>query len=156
MSRRGSRKLEPGAIGATLLAMAGLKRLGLAHRARAALSLETFLPAVGQGAIGLPPEERRPRERGAGAIEEPTGFAALAVERIFLKVLDGSCRTPIAGLGRVTAGRLRFRGEVLRTDGSERFDIEAEGGVADAVELGAAAGRTLKARLPTGVLADKV
>ena len=151
------RKAESGAIGATLLAMAGLKRLGLAHRARAPLSLETFLPAVGQGAIALTARSGDSKTLDAlGAIADAPTFAELAAERAFLAELEGSCRTPIAGLGRVAAGRLRFRGEVLRTDGSERFDIEAEGSAAEAAELGAAAGRTLKARLPNGVLADRI
>lgn len=151
------RKAESGAIGATLLAMAGLKRLGLAHRVRAALSLETFLPAVGQGAIALTARDGDDKTLAAlGAIADTVTFAELAAERAFLAELEGSCRTPIAGLGRITAGRLRFRGEVLRTDGSERFDIEAEGNADEAAELGSAAGRTLKARLPNGVLADKI
>ncbi len=151
------RKAESGAIGATVLAMAGLKRLGLAHRARAPLSLETFLPAVGQGAIALTARSRDSRTLEAlGAIADPPTLAELAAERAFLFELEGSCRTPIAGLARAAAGRLRFRGEVLRTDGSERFDIEMEGNAADAAELGRAAGRTLKAGLPNGVLADRI
>ncbi|MFZ0601882.1 MAG: hydroxymethylbilane synthase, partial [Roseiarcus sp.] len=64
----------------------------------------------------------------------------------------GSCRTPIAGLARLEAGRLRLMGEVLRPDGSERFDISAEGAPADAERLGREAGRDLAARLPEGVL----
>ncbi len=151
------RKAESGAIGATLLAMAGLKRLGLAHRARAPLSLEAFLPAVGQGAIALTARSGDGKTLEAlSVIADPPTFAELAAERAFLAELEGSCRTPIAGLARAAAGRLRFRGEVLRTDGSERFDIEAEGGAVDAAELGRTAGRTLKARLPHGVLADRI
>ena len=151
------RKAESGAIGATLLAMAGLKRLGLAHRARASLNLETFLPAVGQGAIALTVRSGDGKTLEAlSAVADPPTFAELAAERAFLAELEGSCRTPIAGLARAAAGRLRFRGEVLRTDGSERFDIEAEGNAFDAAELGRAAGRTLRARLPNGVLADKI
>jgi hydroxymethylbilane synthase len=73
-------------------------------------------------------------------------------ERAFLAVLEGSCRTPIAGLARLEAGRLRFRGQVLRTDGSESFDIAAEGPQADAARLGAEAGRELLARLPAGAI----
>ena len=151
------RKAESGAIGATVLAMAGLKRLGLAHRARAPLSLETFLPAVGQGAIALTARSSDSRTlKALLAIADPPTLAELAAERAFLAELEGSCRTPIAGLARAAAGRLRFRGEVLRTDGSERFDIETEGNAADAAELGRAAGRTLKGSLPDGVLADRI
>jgi hydroxymethylbilane synthase len=147
------RKAESGAIGATLLAMAGLKRLGLLHRARAPLSLEAFLPAVGQGAIALTARtgDARAHDALAAIIHAPT-FAELAAERAYLAVLEGSCRTPIAGLARFAEGRIRFRGEVLRTDGSESFEIAAEGAAVDAARIGAEAGRTLKARLPEGVL----
>jgi len=79
--------------------------------------------------------------------------AALAAERAFLAELEGSCRTPIAGLARLEAGRLRFRGEVLRPDGSERFEVASEGAPGDAERLGREAGRDLKTRLPDGVLA---
>ena len=93
------RKAETGAIGATLLAMAGLKRLGLVHRARAPLSLDAFLPAVGQGAIALTArsDDGRALEALAAIAHAPT-FAELAAERAYLAELEGSCRTPIAGL----------------------------------------------------------
>ena len=147
------RKAESGAIGATLLAMAGLKRLGLIHRARAPLSLDAFLPAVGQGAIALTARTGDARAHDAlAAITDAPTFIELAAERAYLAELEGSCRTPIAGLARFAEGRLRFRGEVLRTDGSESFEISAESAAADAASLGAEAGRTLKARLPKGVL----
>jgi hydroxymethylbilane synthase len=148
------RKAESGAIGATLLAMAGLKRLGLVHRARAALPLDDFLPAVGQGAIALTARSGDARALATlAAISDAATFAALEVERAYLAELEGSCRTPIAGLARIEDGRLRFKGQVLRTDGSERFEIEATGAAADAARIGAEAGRELAARLPEGVLA---
>jgi hydroxymethylbilane synthase len=147
-------KAESGAVGATLLALAGLKRLGLAHRARAALDVDKFLPAVGQGAIAITARSGDARLSDAlASVSHRETFAALTAERAFLAELEGSCRTPIAGLARIEAGRLRFKGEVLRLDGSERFDISAEGAPADAERLGREAGRDLAARLPTGVLA---
>ncbi len=79
-------------------------------------------------------------------------MATLTAERAFLAELEGSCRTPIAGLARLEAGRLRLMGEVLRPDGSERFDAAVEGAPADAERLGREAGRELAARLPEGVL----
>ena len=151
------RKAESGAIGATLLAIAGLKRLGLVHRARAPLSLDAFLPAVGQGAIALTARTGDARAFDAlAAITDAPTFAELAAERAYLAVLEGSCRTPIAGLARFAEGRLKFKGEVLRTDGTERFEIAAEGAADDAARLGAEAGRTLKARLPEGVLTKEM
>ena len=147
------RQAESGAIGATLLAMAGLKRLGLVHRARAPLDIDAFLPAVGQGAIALTARERDGQALAALApVADPETFLALAAERAFLGELEGSCRTPIAGLARLEGGRLTFKGQVLRTDGSESFEIAAEGAPADAARLGAEAGRELAARLPEGIL----
>jgi hydroxymethylbilane synthase len=146
-------KAESGAVGATLLALAGLKRLGLAHRARAALDIDKFLPAPGQGAIAI--TARRDDARTLEvlkAISDAETMVALTTERAFLAELEGSCRTPIAGLARLEAGRLRLMGEVLRPDGSERFDIAIEGAPADAEWLGREAGRELGARLPEGVL----
>ncbi len=147
------RKAESGAIGATLLAMAGLKRLGLVHRARAPLSLDAFLPAPGQGAIALTARsgDTRTLEALTTIVDAPTG-TALAAERAFLAELEGSCRTPIAGHAWHERGRLLFRGEVLRTDGSEGFPIVADGLPGEAEKVGRAAGRELAARLPEGVL----
>jgi hydroxymethylbilane synthase len=148
------KKAETGAVGATLLALAGLKRLGLSHRARAVLELDRFLPAPGQGAIAITARSNDARALSALApISDAATAAALTAERAFLAELEGSCRTPIAGLARLEAGRLRLRGEVLRPDGSERFEIAAEAAPADAERLGREAGRDLKARLPEGVLA---
>jgi len=147
-------KAESGAIDATLLAMAGLKRLGLAHRARAALDIEAFLPAVGQGAIAFAARRGDARTLEAlAAIGDAETATALAAERAYLARLDGSCRTPIAGYARLEHGRLILRGQVLREDGSESFEARAAGAPADAARLGADAGRDLLGRLPPGVLA---
>jgi hydroxymethylbilane synthase len=148
------RKAASGAVGATLLAMAGLKRLGLLHRARGPLDLEAFLPAPGQGAIALTARtgDGATRDVLAAIADSETGWT-LTAERAFLAELEGSCRTPIAGHARIEDGWVLFRGEVLRTDGSETFAIAADGPSADAERLGREAGRELAARLPAGVLA---
>src|SRR5271154_2802332 len=126
-------KTESGEVGATLLALAGLKRLGLAHRARAVLDVDKFLPAPGQGAIAITARSADARAlEGLTAISDGETWGTLTAERAFLAELEGSCRTPIAGLARIEAGRLRLKGEVLRPDGSERFDITAEGAPAEA------------------------
>src|SRR5271165_53504 len=83
------RKAESGAVGATLLAMAGLKRLGLADRARAALDLEAFLPAPGQGAIALTARaDDAPALAALLPISDADTFAALTAERAFLAELE--------------------------------------------------------------------
>jgi hydroxymethylbilane synthase len=141
------RKLDEGVADATLLALAGLKRLGLADAATAVLDVNEFLPAVGQGAIGIETraDDARTRELLA-AINHADTFSALAAERAFLAVLDGSCRTPIGGHATISGGRLRLRGMVVKPDGSEAFEATREGDVRDAERLGADAGAELKGR----------
>lgn len=96
------RKLEEGECDATLLALAGLKRLSLQDRATAVLDTEDMLPAVAQGAIGIACREADEDAHGllAALNHEPTRLAVVC-ERAFLAALDGSCRTPIAGLAQV-------------------------------------------------------
>src|SRR5947207_4028064 len=92
------RKLDAGEVDATLLALAGLKRLGLADQATALLDADEFLPAVGQGAVTIEARSGDTRTRDLLAqIDHADTSVALACERAFLSVLDGSCRTPIAG-----------------------------------------------------------
>jgi hydroxymethylbilane synthase len=141
------RKLDEGAADATLLALAGLKRLGLAHAATAVLSVDEFLPAVGQGIIALETRLDDAKTRALlASIDDTESAVALATERAFLAVLDGSCRTPIAGHATMSAGRVAFRGLIAKPDGSEAFEAAREGAVADAAALGADAGRELRAR----------
>ena len=117
------------------------------QRARAVLELDKFLPAPGQGAIAIAARSADARAlRALEPISDAATSAELMAERAFLAELEGSCRTPIAGLARLEAGRLRFRGEVLRADGSERFDIAAEGASGDAEP--ARAGRRTRTQSP--------
>jgi hydroxymethylbilane synthase len=143
------RKLEAGEVDATLLALAGLKRLGLADKATALLDAQEFLPAVGQGAITI---EARVDDGATRALLAKVDHAdtsvALACERAFLAVLDGSCRTPIAGHAVLTADAISFRGMILRPDGSEAFETSRAGSRRDATALGADAGAELKRRAP--------
>jgi hydroxymethylbilane synthase len=141
------RKLEAGEADATLLAVAGLKRLGLLAAATSVLEIDEVLPAVGQGAIGIETRADDDAARALAAeINDANTATALAAERAFLAVLDGSCRTPIAGHARVNEGMLRFRGMILKPDGSEAFDVERDGRPDDAQALGADAGSELKRR----------
>lgn len=146
------RKVKEGEIDATLLAVAGLKRLGLDAHATALLPLDDFPPAAGQGAIGLTARANDAETRAALAplLDAATG-QALAAERAFLTALDGSCRTPIAGLARIQGDRLSFYGEVLMADGSETWRVRREGRAIDAALLGADAGKEIVLRLPDGV-----
>jgi hydroxymethylbilane synthase len=145
-------KVASGEVDATLLALAGLKRLGLADRATALLPLEDFPPAVGQGAIGITARASDPETQAAIApiLDEATALA-LAAERAFLSALDGSCRTPIAGHATVANGDLAFYGEVLKADGSEVWSTRRKGRAIDAAMIGADAGNEIVLKLPHGV-----
>jgi hydroxymethylbilane synthase len=141
------RKLDEGEVDATLLALAGLKRLGLTEHATSILEIEEFLPAVGQGAIAIETrsDDSATRKLLAAINHSPTEIA-LAAERAFLTVLDGSCRTPIAGHARLAGGELHFRGLIARPDGSESLETSRSGAAEDAARLGADAGNELKRR----------
>src|SRR3984893_2436565 len=141
------KKLDDGVVDATLLALAGLKRLGREAGATAVLEVDVFLPAVGQGAIGIEVREADTRTRALVArINDSDTLTAVRAERAFLAVLDGSCRTPSAGPARIEAGVVSFRGLILRPDGSEAHETARTGAILDAAKLGADAGHELKSR----------
>jgi hydroxymethylbilane synthase len=143
-------KLQSGEVDATILALAGLNRLGLAHAATAVLEPDLFLPAVAQGAIGLVARAGDARTAEAvAAITHAATTTAVAAERAFLGVLDGSCRTPIAGHARLTDRGVHLVGQVLSPDGKQFFDGEETG--ADAAAVGETLGRRIKARLPADI-----
>ncbi len=145
------RKIEEGAADATLLAHAGLKRLGLAHHVKSLLPLDVFPPAVGQGAILI--EARADDATTLGliaAIDHRATHVALKAERAFLGVLDGSCRTPIAGFATLDGEGIDFHGLILRPDGSEWHEARRAGSVRDAAALGADIGAELKGKAPPG------
>jgi hydroxymethylbilane synthase len=145
------RKLEAGEADATLLAVAGLKRLGLLAAATTLLDVDEFVPAVGQGAIGIETRASDAATRAlVAAVDDPDTATALAAERAFLAELDGSCRTPIGGHARVRADTVRFRGLVAMPDGSAAHEVFREGRREQAAALGADAGRELKGRAGAG------
>ena len=148
------RKLDEGVAAATFLAMAGLNRLGMAHVARSAIAVDEMLPAVAQGAIGV--ERRAADTRVAGLLaaihDGPTGVR-LAAERAYLRVLDGSCETPIAGLALLEGRELWLRGEILRPDGSEAIADQVRGLATDAAGLGEELARRMLGRAPAGFFA---
>jgi len=141
------RKIKEGLADGTILALAGLKRLGLESSAASIFDVEEFLPAVGQGVIAI--EIRADDEMTrtvVAAISDANTASALAAERAFLAALDGSCRTPIAGHATIIAGRVRLRGLIVKPNGSAAHETTREGSVRDATVLGADAGRELRAR----------
>jgi hydroxymethylbilane synthase len=144
------RKLAEGDADATLLAFAGLKRLGKPEVATEVLSPELFPPAPAQGAICV--EARRDRGDIAtllAPINHADTFSAVTSERAFLEVLDGSCRTPIAGYTKIDGGRLELRGMVLTADGQTDFATVIEGPVSEAAQLGRRAGVQIRDKAGT-------
>lgn len=145
------RKLAEGQVDATLLAYAGLKRLGKESVATELLDPATFPPAPAQGAIGI--ESRIGDRRVADLLEginDAATYDAVTCERAFLAALDGSCRTPIAGFAICDGDRLRFSGMILTPDGEIFHTIEAEGQRSDAQGIGDAAGQAVRAKAGGG------
>jgi len=138
-------KLAAGDVDGLLLAYAGLQRLGREAVASEMLSVETMLPAVGQGALAIEARADDDAVRGLLApLHDATSAACVTAERAMLAALDGSCRTPIAGLAEAQGGQLRLRALLLAADGSAERRAEDTAAIADAAKLGAALGAQLR------------
>lgn len=131
------RKLADGVADATMLACAGLKRLGMADRITAPIETHDMLPAVAQGAIAVEIriDDAETSHLVAPLNHEPTAICVTA-ERAYLTRLEGSCRTPIAGLAELEGDMLSFRGMTFSPDGAECFEIAQTGTASDAARLG--------------------
>ena len=141
------RKLDDGEYDAIILAAAGLQRLGLEARIRAALAPEAMLPAVGQGALAI---ECRADRADVLALLQPLAHAAttqcVTAERALSRALAGSCNVPLGGYAEVTGARLRLRGYVGAPDGTRHVAAQVEGAAADAEALGNTLAERLKAQ----------
>jgi hydroxymethylbilane synthase len=138
-------KLAAGEVDALVLALCGLERLGKADVASEILAPELMLPAVGQGALAIEcrAADDRLRQRLA-PLNDPATAASVAAERAMLAALDGSCRTPIAGLATIAEGRLGLDALLLAPDGNAERRGRIEGRVEDAVALGTELGERLR------------
>jgi hydroxymethylbilane synthase len=146
-------KLLDGVADATMLAMAGLNRLGEGHRATALLDPEIFMPAPAQGAIGLAVRSDDARMAGlVAALDHAPTHMAIQAERAMLAVLDGSCRTPVGALTRLDGTTLTLKGQILSLDGRTAFDSAAAG--SDPEKLGRQVGEDLIAQAGTEWLAQ--
>jgi hydroxymethylbilane synthase len=141
------RKLETGNLAAVVLAAAGVKRLGLAHRITEHLPAELMLPAVGQGALCI---EIRKYDAQIGsmvaALDHPATHRAVNGERAFLKRLQGGCQVPIAGYGCIAEGQLTLTGLVASIDGKTLIRHTLSGPVENAEQIGIELAETLLAR----------
>ncbi|MER8390210.1 hydroxymethylbilane synthase [Mesorhizobium sp. M0166] len=141
------RKLDEGIADGTILAYAGLKRLGLEDVVTDLMPLEVFPPAPGQGAICI--ESRigdRDVEQMLVAIHDGLTGEALACERAFLAALDGSCRTPIAGHATISGGTVSFAGLIISPDGTQSHEVRLQGPAQEAARIGAEAAATVRAK----------
>lgn len=138
-------KVQRGDATATLLALAGLKRLHKEHVATAILSTDEILPAVAQGAIGL---ETRAGDERVRTLLAPLNHLETQVrvtaERACLAILEGSCRTPIAAFAELQGDVLRLRALIAMPDGSKVHRQEATAAAPDARDLGERIGRRLR------------
>jgi len=146
-------KVEGGDFAAAILAVAGLRRLGLERCAAAVFDPEMMVPAAGQGIVGVTvrADDTELRELLA-AIEDPEAKAVSTAERALLAALDGSCRTPIGGYARLLPnGALHLTGLVARADGSFLLKRALHGASADAARLGRELGSSLRADSPPDI-----
>jgi len=145
-------KCRAGQVEATLLALAGLKRLGLAD-VGAAVPEDEMLPAIGQGAVCMECRADDTTTRAwLAAVDHMPTARRVAAEHALLAVLDGSCRTPIAGHAVLTADGLHLRGLIAKTDGSQVIEGERRGTIAEATAMGRDLGGELKRRGGPGFL----
>lgn len=148
------RKLDEGQFSAVILAVAGLKRLGLAHRVTAVLSPEESLPAVGQGAIGI---ECRAERRDLIAALEPLNHRRTALcvraERALSRALAGSCNVPLAGFAEIDGKSMHLRGFVGVPDGSRHAAAELTGPAEEPEALGQRLAERLRAQGADAILA---
>jgi hydroxymethylbilane synthase len=146
-------KMKAGECDATILAYAGLQRLGLTAHAAQVFDPMKYPPAVAQGIIAIETRENDGRILPLLAeINHLESFAALIAERAFLLALDGSCRAPIAGHAKIERGKLKFVGLVITQDGTRFASVSHEGNARDAERIGREAGEYLLKRAPAGAL----
>jgi hydroxymethylbilane synthase len=141
------RKLDEGQYDAIVLAEAGLRRLDLADRITQLLPVETVLPAVGQGALGLETrEDDRAVQEALLPLNDAATHASVRAERVMLAKLRGGCLAPIGAWGRVEEGTLHLTGRVLSPDGSQRIEATASGTLNDAAQVGVGVAKDLEAQ----------
>ena len=148
-------KLRHGHCSASLLALAGLRRLGLEAEASVVLDPETMVPAACQGIVGITVrEDDAELHELLAAVEDPEARVVATAERAMLAVLDGSCRTPIGAHARLLPdGHLQLTGLVAKEDGSFLLKRRLHGLPADAERLGADLGASLRADSPRDIFA---
>jgi hydroxymethylbilane synthase len=141
------RKLDEGQFDAIVLAEAGLRRLGLTHRATQRLPFDVMLPAVGQGALGV---ECRTHDiatlAAVASLDDRVTRAAVTAERALLAHLRGGCMAPVAAWAQIEGGTLHLSAVVLSVDGAQRLAADGSAPVGKAQALGVQVAEQLLAR----------
>jgi len=148
-------KLDRGEYAAIVLAVAGLKRLGLSGRIRAVLAPEESLPAVGQGALAIECRDGRPELVAALApLHDAATAACVRAERAVSRALGGSCTVPLAAHAELTNGALALRGLVASPDGKRIARGEVSGDAVAPERVGEALAAALRAQGADKILAE--
>jgi len=147
-------KIKEGKTDATLLAFAGLKRLGRDKDVTQLIDTDLMLPAVGQGSLAATCLlENEYINSTLASLAEPTTTAAVVAERSMLAVLDGSCQTPIGGLAQPDRqGHLELKGLVALPDGGKKEEVTLKAPITEAVELGKTVGEKLLSKAGVKIL----
>ncbi|MHC1729468.1 MAG: hydroxymethylbilane synthase [Syntrophobacteraceae bacterium] len=131
------RKLEEGEFDAILLAAAGLKRMGWQDRITMYLDPDEFIPAIGQGALGIEIRSADDKiRRFLAPLHHPKSAVAVQAERSLLKELEGGCQVPIGGHAKVAGSIIELSGLVASLDGMEIFRVVQSAPIKEAMELG--------------------
>jgi len=139
------RKLADGVVDATLLAYAGLRRLGMENEATAIMDTNIMLPAVAQGAITIETRDGDAEmARRLAPLNHPETEVCVTAERALLAALEGSCRTPIAAHAILKEDRLHLRARMLSPDGRQCYEATRESLPADAAAMGRDAGMEIR------------
>ena len=141
------RKIQELGLAGAILAAAGIRRMGFEEAVSEYLSVETFIPAVGQGVLGIETREDDAFTRDAVAdLNDTRARLAVLAERAFLKTLEGGCQVPIAAYARVEGERITLHGMVASLDGKRVIEDSLDGEGAEAESLGTRLAETLLER----------
>lgn len=146
------RKRREGEFDAIVLALAGLRRLGLEHEASELLDPKQMCPAPGQGALGIETRAGGEAHRLCAALNHEASAAAVACERAVLAGLGGGCQLPLGAYAERRGDTLSVMAVVLSRDGSRSIRAKAEGPMTDPVGLGESVAADLKSRGAAGLL----
>ncbi|NMC96640.1 MAG: hydroxymethylbilane synthase, partial [Deltaproteobacteria bacterium] len=131
------KKIETENLTGVILAAAGMKRMGLAERITQFLPVETMLPAVGQGALGVQiRKDDAELAKACAELNDVTTAAEVTAERAFMRALGGGCRLPIAALGKLDGQMLTLEGMLAAPNGTTMIREKMSGTIKDAEAMG--------------------